>query len=109
MQAIPKPGDRAPLFTAVTDTTATFNFGATGGAWQVLVFFGSLADPDGAAAVETLRAREPGRGRGAHSPAQIPPRLTPLHAADALTFDPLPTLTLHRGQMAANSWSAPCA
>ena len=25
-------------------------------------------------AVETLREREPGRGRGAHSPAQIPPR-----------------------------------
>ena len=24
--------------------------------------------------VETLRMREPGRGRGAHSPAQIPPR-----------------------------------
>jgi membrane protein len=40
---------------------------------------GQAPDPPGRSetftgAVETLRAREPGRGRGAHNPAQIPPR-----------------------------------
>jgi membrane protein len=40
---------------------------------------GATPDPPGrsetfAGPVETLREREPGRGRGAHSPSQIPPR-----------------------------------
>jgi predicted 2-oxoglutarate/Fe(II)-dependent dioxygenase YbiX/peroxiredoxin len=42
---MPPIGDVPPMFSAKTDVNDQFNFGAMGGRWVVMAFFGSMADP----------------------------------------------------------------
>lgn len=53
---MPPIGDVPPMFTARTDINDVFAFGAMGGRWVVMAFFGSMADP--AAVQADRRARD---------------------------------------------------
>ncbi len=52
---IPSIGSVAPNFAGVTDVNPNFVYSMMAGRWNVLLFFGSLADPVGAAADQAVR------------------------------------------------------
>jgi peroxiredoxin/predicted 2-oxoglutarate/Fe(II)-dependent dioxygenase YbiX len=53
---LPPIGDVPPMFTAKTDVNDEFYFGALGGQWIVLAFFGSMADPAAVQADQHVRS-----------------------------------------------------